>query len=57
MRNSVTHVRFCVLGNGKEITGLEFSDRSGFKAVVPVDCLRIFVTKLAQSVRTNDANV
>ncbi|HEX3035873.1 MAG TPA: HEPN family nuclease [Thermodesulfobacteriota bacterium] len=54
MRNSVAHIRFRALGNGSEITDIEFSDRSEFKAVIPVNCLKTFVTKLAQSVRTNN---
>jgi len=54
MRNSVAHFRLKVCGNGSEITCLEFSDKSGFKSVIPVECLKIFVTKLAQSVCKNE---
>jgi hypothetical protein len=56
MRNSVAHIRIKPHGNGTKITGLEFSDRNGFKAVVPVDCLRDFVIKLAESVEINNVN-
>lgn len=57
MRNSVAHVRFRAIGDGSEITDLEFSDRSGFLAVVPVKCLKDFVIKLSQSVKGNGASV
>ncbi|MFZ5809259.1 MAG: HEPN family nuclease [Chloroflexota bacterium] len=51
LRNGVAHTHVKPLGNGNEITKLEFTDRNGFRAVVPVQNLKIFVTKLAQSVK------
>lgn len=50
MRNSVAHLRVRPQGNGTDILELEFSDQNGFHAVVPVSNLKLFVTKLAQSV-------
>ena len=51
LRNGVAHTRVRPLGNGSEITELEFTDLNGFHAVVPVDNLKTFVTRLAQSVK------
>ncbi|KFD40514.1 hypothetical protein DK28_0204430 [Peptococcaceae bacterium SCADC1_2_3] len=63
MRNSVSHFKLEVRGDGNEITHLVFSDqhivfsdqhklkkKDVFEAVIPVECLKTFVTKLAQSV-------
>jgi len=50
MRNSIAHIRIVPHANDKEIKALEFSDRSGFKAIVPVDCLHKFVTRLSGSI-------
>ena len=51
LRNGVAHTHVRPLGNGSEITKLEFTDRNGFRAVFPIGNLKAFVTKLAQSVK------
>ncbi|MEH2317000.1 HEPN family nuclease [Nostoc sp.] len=51
LRNAVAHARLRPHGNGVRITSLEFTDEHDFCAVVPFDNLKIFVTKLAQSVK------
>ena len=50
MRNSIAHIRIVPHADEKEIKALEFSDRSGFKAIIPVACLQKFVTKLSESI-------
>ena len=49
MRNSVAHMKVRVCGDGIEIKTIEFKDRNGFRAVIPVTCLRTFIVKLAES--------
>jgi len=50
MRNSIAHIRIVPHAEDNEIKSLEFSDKSGFKAIVPVACLHKFVTKLSESI-------
>lgn len=52
MRNSVAHGQFKSSGQEKEIKQLEFSANQGrSKIIIPVDSLKIFVTKLAESMK------
>lgn len=51
LRNSIAHILFRTLGDGEHISHVEFStNRSGFKAKIPVNDFRVFVTKLATMV-------
>jgi len=51
LRHSVAHILFKPLGDGKDITHLEFhTDRSKVKLNVPVTDFRVFVKKLADCV-------
>ena len=51
LRNGVAHTHVRALGDGNEISKLEFTDQNGFCAVFPVDSLKRFVTKLAALVK------
>lgn len=51
MRNGVAHLRVAIQGDGQRITDIEFSDTNGFNASIPVTSLRVFVKKLAQTVK------
>ena len=50
MRNSIAHLRVIPISDNNEIKSLQFSDRSGFEAIVPVECLHKFVAKLSESI-------
>lgn len=51
LRHSVAHTLFRTLGDGKKITHVELcANRSKFKATVPVEDFKKFVTKLANTV-------
>ena len=50
LRNSIAHLNIKAKGDGSNITELEFKDNYGFFAVVPVDSLKMFVTRLASSI-------
>ncbi|MGD1017720.1 MAG: HEPN family nuclease [Verrucomicrobiia bacterium] len=50
MRNSISHLDIRPHGDGSEITKIEFYGDDGFSVLVPQDCLKQFVTKLAQAV-------
>ncbi|MBI4547279.1 MAG: hypothetical protein HY707_04810 [Ignavibacteriae bacterium] len=49
LRNSVSHLQIEPKGDGKEITQIEFRDRNGFCAAIPVSSLNLFVRKFAGS--------
>lgn len=52
LRSSTAHGNAYPAGNGSEITDLVFEDdQNGFKARIPVNQLKLFVTKLGGSVQ------
>lgn len=51
LRNSVAHTRFKPTGDGKDILEIEFTDRNGFRASIPIKNLRAFVFNLAATVK------
>lgn len=53
MRHCVAHMGLKAHSEGGQIKNLEFSNKSGFKAEIPVDCLETFVTELARSLLNN----
>ena len=48
LRNSVAHFRFKPLHKDEVVIGFEFKDENGFKAVIDIPEMRIFVEKLAE---------
>jgi len=51
LRNSVAHFRFRPHPESGEVEAFEFRDQSGFRALVPLAQLRIFVERLAIHIR------
>ena len=52
LRNCTAHGSVTPKGNGREITDLIFEDnQSDFRAIIPVKNLKLFVTKLCESVQ------
>jgi HEPN pEK499 p136 len=49
LRNSVAHLNISAEGTDTDIAQLRFSDKNGFCAVIPVENLRTFVKKFAES--------
>ena len=51
LRNCTAHGSVTPKGNGSEITDLIFEGQRGFRAIIPVKNLKLFVTKLCESVQ------
>jgi hypothetical protein len=49
LRNGAAHIRLAAFGNGEAIVELHFEDTNGFRAKLPIANLRMFVTKLAET--------
>lgn len=47
LRNAVAHSRFKPIHHNRVVDGFEYSDKSGFSAVIQVDEMREFVSRLA----------
>jgi len=54
LRNSVAHFQIAAESTQTNIERLQFSDSNGFQASIPVDKLRVFVTKFAETISSND---
>lgn len=51
MRNGIAHLRVKIHDDDQRIADIEFSDTNGFNAIIPITSLRIFVKKLAETVK------
>lgn len=52
LRNAVAHFRFRPEPPHGEVKAFAFHDQNGFKALIPLEQLRVFVEKLASHLRT-----